>query len=60
MKEYDVEFSATVKVKAEGDTDAIMKVAFVEFMKQVKHDFRKKKNMMEKFTATILHEHKDI
>lgn len=58
MKEFEVEFSATVKVKAEGDTDAIMKAAFEVFIKQVKQDFRVKRDMREIFTAIILHESK--
>lgn len=56
MKEYDVEFSATVKVKAQGDTDEIIKAGFEEFIKKVKQDLRTKKDMRTMFTAIILHE----
>ena len=56
MKQYDVEFSATVKVEASGDTDAIIKAGFNEFIKKVKQDLRTKKDMRTMFTAIILHE----
>lgn len=58
MKEYDVEFSATVKVEASGDTDAILKAAFKVFIKQVKQDLKAQRDMREMFTAIILHESK--
>ena len=56
MKEYDIEFSATVKVKAGGDTDEIIKAAFDAFVKQMKP--RKGVDLKEMFTAVILHESK--
>ena len=56
MKIFEIEFSATVKVEASGDTDEIIKAGFEEFIKKVKQDLRTKKDMREMFTAIILHE----
>lgn len=56
MKTFEIEFSATVKVEAGGDTDEIIKTAFAEFISKVKQDLRTKKDMRTMFTAIILHE----
>ena len=56
MKIFEIEFSATVKVEASGDTDEIIKAGFEEFIKKVKQDLRTKKDMREMFAAIILHE----